>query len=161
MDKKMIIALTLVSLLVLSIIISVYMNKTIDLKFEKIATYNVDVTTEKPKRVWISILSEKYKPFFSSEYVFDNYGIDINSNIDTDKYSYIVTFGHELKQISYCNSFCMSKYLGILPKERIGMVVLSKESTGKVYVYRVKKINIVCDYHSKGENEGKEVVVFK
>ena len=45
-----------------------------------------------------------------------------------------------------------NRVMVIFPKQYIGKVVLCEEDTGKVYIYRVKKMDIDCDYHEREKN---------
>lgn len=99
---------------------------------------------------WFSLRDEKYNGFFTEEYL-RNYGVGF-SDFDYENYTYIVTFGHELKEITYSPKEMKNRVMVIFPKQYIGKVVLCKENTGKVYIYRVKKMDIDCDFHEREKN---------
>lgn len=62
---------------------------------------------------------------------------------DTENYTYIVTFMHELVKLQYSES--QKNYI-FLSKQYRGTFYFSKESKNKIYVYRIKKMYIDFDY---------------
>ena len=77
------------------------------------------------------------------------YAVKNNDDIvfDYDHYTYIVTIGHELINIEYSRSDMKNRIYGIFPKQYVGHVTLKEDLTDKVYIYRIKKMDIDCDYH--------------
>lgn len=102
---------------------------------------------------WISIIDESYDPFYDELYLQNTYGsIRVNQlleGIDKEKYSYIVTMGRELKQIAFVRHEARTKFFGIIPRQYIGKVQLSSQQTNKIYLYQMKKINLVHDQYDQ------------
>ena len=144
----------LIILIIFVLLLGIYYisHKNILISFTPIKTFNTSENMTENDFAWISLISEEYNPLWNAKYVYNKYGIKLDEYINTNKYSYIVTFGRELKSISYCYSDSRTKYFGIIPKEKIGKVILSNEQTPKIYLYQIKKIDIVHDYYGNGEN---------
>ena len=99
---------------------------------------------------WISIIDENFNPFYDEQYLQNTYGPCVNQMlkaIDKDKYSYIVTIGKELERIAFVRSEARTKVLGVIPKQYIGKVQLSSQQTNRIYLYQIKKINLVHDQY--------------
>lgn len=127
-----------------------YFERYIYLDFEYVTTIDVSKkSTEEPPFPWISIIDEQYNPFWNKELLVKQYGkviLNYEDFSDTDKYSYIVTFGKKLRLIAYKPCEARTKYLGLIPKQYIGKVFLDGEAdNSKIYVYKIKKINMVHD----------------
>lgn len=152
MGKKNKIFIIFILLSTLFFIIYEITHNPISLSFNQVTTFDTGEEITNSDFAWISLISDEYAPMWNSEYISNKYGIEIEDYIDTENFSYIVTFGHELKSISYCYSDARTKYFGIIPKEKTGKVVLSNEQTSKIYLYQIKKIDIVHDYYGNGEN---------
>ena len=39
-----------------------------------------------------------------------------------------------------------------IPKQFIGKVELKKDFSNRVYIYKIKKMDIDCDYHDRSKN---------
>ena len=126
----------------------IFYNKDYNLDYTLVYYETCDNTDD--NTYWFSLRDEKYNGFFTEEYL-RNYGVEF-SDFDYENYTYIVTLGHELKRITYSPKEMKNRVMVIFPKQYIGNVVLGKEDTGKVYIYRVKKIDIDCDYHERDNN---------
>ncbi|MBP0960160.1 MAG: hypothetical protein J5992_08545 [Oscillospiraceae bacterium] len=126
----------------------IFYNKDYNLDYTLVYYETCDNTDD--NTYWFSLRDEKYNGFFTEEYL-RNYGVKF-SDFDYENYTYIVTFGHELKGITYSPKKTKNRVMFVFPKQYIGKVVLCKENTGKVYIYRVKKMDIDCDYHERDKN---------
>lgn len=62
---------------------------------------------------------------------------------DTENYTYIITFKHELAKLQYSESLKNDTFLS---KQYRGIFYFSKESKNKIYVYRIQKMYIDFDY---------------
>ncbi len=121
------------------------------LSFEQVAVLDWDKSkstnsiTEELK--WFTILDEDYNPWFDESLLTDQYHVDLSDiRFDTEHYSYVLTVNRELKKISY-------NYLAVDGDHRYyGRVTLGEDTPGKIYIYRIKKINISIDYHYRDNN---------
>ena len=93
--------------------------------------------------VWYTLRSNSFNGLRvkSPEY-FDNI------KLDYDKYTYIVVNDHELKELKYTWKEVNLRKFVIFPDQFVGFATLGKQRTGKTYLYRIKKLNIDCDYHA-------------
>lgn len=126
----------------------IFHNKDYNLKYTLV--YSEFCDNINGDEYWFSLRDEKYNGFFTEGYL-RNYGVEF-SDYDYENYTYIVTLGHELKEITYSPKEMKDRVMVIFPKQYIGKVVLDKNDTGKVYIYRVKKMDIDCDYHERSKN---------
>ncbi len=102
---------------------------------------NYDGTT------WFTLRNKSYDGFYSEEYL-KEFDIDFKQ-FNYDKYTYIVTVGHTMKSISYSYDTMKNRKLLVLPKEFIGKIVLNDKFENKVFIYKIKRIDLDCDYHQK------------
>ena len=120
------------------------------LPFESVAYYKAEGIEKMP--IWFSVRDKKYSGFFD-EKLLSKHCIDYrNGELDLDHYTYIVTCGHKLKDIEYSFSETKNRKLLLIPKQFVGRVVLYYEENSYIYIYRVKKIDIDCDYHDRSRN---------
>ena len=153
--KRKMIVLALVSLIVLAgCLCTAYVRsaKPNYIDFKYVTEIEVDENLlENESFPWMSIIDEKYHPFFNEGYLKNNYGSQILEHedfSDKDKCTYIVTFGRKLDSIAYKRSEARTKYLGFIPRQLIGKVSLSDETDNKIYVYKIQKINLVNDMYN-------------
>lgn len=114
------------------------------LNFEYVTDIDVSEKAVKDQDFpWLSIIDEKYNPFWNKDYLIKHFGEDVlacEDFSDTDKCSYIVTIGRPLCLIGYKLCEARTKYFGLIPRQYIGKVSLSDEiDNSKIYVYRIKK----------------------
>ncbi len=126
-----------------------------DISFECIGAFDV---TEYPENGcstgWLSLRHPDYNGFYSDE-ILNQYRIDMD--LEYDKYTYIITFGYELKQISYSYDTVKNRKILFIPKQFIGKVILLDEFKDKLYIYKIPKMDIDCDIHERN----REVYFFK
>ena len=124
--------------------------KTWTLQFTEIASYDTGrVLTSEETLVWFSLRHDDYQGFFSSD-ILKNLGVDAESMIfDFEQNTYVITIGHELRDIKYRYSTFKKRRFVILPKQAIGIVTLDGSLVNKVFVYRIRKMDIDCDYHDR------------
>ncbi len=72
--------------------------------------------------------------------------------LDRENYTYVVTCGHKLKNISYNLFETKNRKFIVFPKQFVGRVVLEYEESDNIYIYKIKKIDIDCDYHDRARN---------
>lgn len=153
-NKKIFVFLLMFFIVIIGVAFCILnLNKDHFLEFDFVASFDVEEQLiEESAFAWTSLISEEYEPICSIDYIEGQFGIGeaLSKQIDTDKYSYVVVFGNELKTISYNLCDARTKYLGFIPKQKIAKVVLSKNKTSSIYVYRIKKCNIVNDYYGNG-----------
>lgn len=123
------------------------------LTFEQ--TEQISISTDSNHKnglVWFTLRDEKYNGFFSTE-MLDNYGTTSDElNMDFSNYTYIVTLGHKLENISYSFSQMKNRKYLFIPKQFVGIVNLQYEYSPNIYIYRIKKMDIDCDYHEPNKN---------
>ena len=73
-------------------------------------------------------------------------------SFDFSHYTYIVTCGHELRSIKYSLSQTKNRRFLFIPKQFVGIVELQYDPSLYVHIYRVKKLDIDCDYHEMSKN---------
>lgn len=135
---------SIVFLIVFGISILLY-NMTYSLAFE-----NVSECEEPNKNIfiegilWYTVTDEKYQQFFS----IDEIKKSIHYDFDTENYSYIVCRNHQLKKMTFKISNPKKRKFIFFPYEIVGNAVLDKEADNKIYVYRIRKMNITIDYHN-------------
>ena len=101
---------------------------------------------------WFSLLDPNFESDIlgSGTEILDSAGIVYNSdNFDVEHYTYIVTVGHKLKSLKYSFLKCNQRNEFLLPKQFIGHATLDKTQTDKIYIYRIKKMNINFDIHDR------------
>lgn len=117
-----------------------------NLNFEFVEEKTLEVSSEKK---WFTIIDGK----ISDEFVGENINNLVKSEIDTEKmnfnkYNYVVTINHKLKNIKYNYLKCNQRNNFLIPTSIIGDATLEKELTNKIYIYRFDKINISSNWHS-------------
>lgn len=113
------------------------------------ADYNGGYLSENAP-AWFSLLDPNFESdLLGNDFeMLDNAGIVYNSDtFDVERYSYIVTVGHKLKSLKYNFLKCNQRNEFLLPKQFIGYATLDKTQTDRIYIYRIKKMNINCDIH--------------
>lgn len=143
--------LLVIILLVLSIIIigRIFYYKEYVLNFETVA--EIDKGQDDNDLYWFTLRDEEYHGFYGVEMLENlSFNTDDISNIDFDynNYTYVITVGHELKNISYSYSDMKNRKFLVIPKQFVGNVVLDSKGTDKLYIYKIKKMDIDCDYHN-------------
>lgn len=122
----------------------------INLQFEYVdkilIEYNEEINSDTP---WFTVVNEEYAPLFGLGNLQGSYGVDVESvqsDFDLNNYSYVVCYGHELNRLTY--SYLKPKRRkGIIPYELTAKATLSSEKQNYIFIYRIKKANIVCNYH--------------
>ena len=118
-----------------------------NLAFEPITEKTLDISSVNERVKWFTISDNNFEKLDLSDYAEKAIINQLDSElIDTDNYTYIVTIGHRLKGFSYNYTRCSLRRF-IIPTEYIGRATLESQSTGKVYVYKIRKMNIDRDYH--------------
>ncbi|HAY73691.1 MAG TPA: hypothetical protein DCY31_07630 [Ruminococcaceae bacterium] len=87
-------------------------------------------------------------------------GIDPSDlELDTSKYTYIVTLGYDLVSLktSFWHCSLRKEFPPLMPKEYIGITTLKKSD--KIKIYRIRKTNVMYYYH--GSNDPKYVRIIK
>lgn len=125
----------------------IYLRTFKSIEFEQVC--EKQATFERSRHIlWFTLRSSEYSGFYSEESL-DTLGVENYEDIafDYDRYTYIVTIGHELISIEYSRSDMKNRIYGIFGKQYVGHVTLKEEATDKVYIYKIKKMDIDCDYH--------------
>ena len=127
--------------------------KDFKLQFEQVEQISVsDDLVNKNELVWFTLRDGKYNGFFSEE-ILDDYGVSPDKiNMDFSEYTYVITVGHKLENISYSFSQMKNRKFLFIPKQFVGVVNLQYEYSPNLYIYRIKKMDIDCDYHEPNKN---------
>ena len=97
--------------------------------------------------VWRTCSDNSYNKMFESPEYIDDFKLDL------EKYTYVIVNNHKLLEFKYTwKEVSLRKFI-VFPDEYIGFATLSKEETGKQYVYRIKKMNVNADYHNRNIND--------
>lgn len=153
MAKSVNSTLVVLSVLLFLILIILMYKKEFKLSFEQIEQIPVSTNSFSDKElIWFTLRDEKYCSFYSSEILL-NYGVSPDKiNMDFSKYTYVVTIGHELESINYSFSRMKNRKFLFIPKQFVGIVNLQYECSPNLYIYRIKKMDIDCDYHEPNKN---------
>ena len=152
MTKKIVIIISIVILILLVIVFCIYHLPIYrEIKYEVVFEKDAKTDLSDAYLKWFTVRDGKYNGFFDLE-MLESYIGEEHEKLDVVDYTYIVTVGRQLKSISYSYSQMKNRNSIGLPKQFIGKVVLSEEQTNKIYVYKVKKIDIDCDYHNPNIN---------
>lgn len=147
-----VILISIVLLVILVMIIGriFFYNQKYPLDFEKVT--EIKKGQDNNDLYWFTLRDEEYNGFYGIEMLENlSSNIDDVDNIDFDyeNYTYVITIGHELKSISYSYSDMKNRKFLFIPKQFVGDVVLDSMETDKLYIYKIKKMDIDCDYHDK------------
>lgn len=147
------VSIGLLAMVIFIVAVYTYCYKENYIRFCYVTEINVDPKVlEKEQFLWLSVIDEKYNPFFDETYLVGNYGEDILKHekfADKDKFSYIVTFGRKLECVTYKYSEAKPKLVGLVPKQYLGRVTLCGERNNKIYVYKIPKADIICSHHGR------------
>lgn len=143
MKKALIIVL---SVLVLGAGVFGVLSYNRNLKIELIDEKTMEVNCEKK---WFTILDGKISDEFLDKNALNliKPQIDVDK-MDFDKFNYVVTINHKLKNIKYNYLKCNQRKGFFIPTSIIGAATLEKQSTNKIYIYKFDKINISSNWHS-------------
>ena len=107
----------------------------INLQFEYVdkipIEYNEEINSDTP---WFTVVNEEYAPLFGLGNLQGSYGVDVES----------VQSDFDLNNYSYLNP---KRRIGLIPYELTAKATLSSEKQNYIFIYRIKKANIVCNYH--------------
>lgn len=131
---------------------SIY-KKDFELPFEQVEQISASAEAlSENEPVWFTLRDEKYGGFYSSEKLLD-YGVALNDfDLDFSNYTYVITLGHKLESISFSYSKMKNRKFLFVPKQFVGIVKLQYEYSPNIYIYRIKKMDIDCDYHEPSKN---------
>ena len=151
MKKSIKVTLAVLSVALLAVLSAAVYNAKFDLPFEPVERIAVkDIPDSEP--AWFSLRDEKYSGFFTLEKLTE-YGAESSDlSLDFSHYTYIVTCGHELRSIKYSLSQTKNRRFLFIPKRFVGIVELQYDPSPYVYIYRVKRLDIDCDYHEMSKN---------
>lgn len=132
-------------------------NVNFNLKFEYVGTLsgNSTYTSDNSSSLftsWFTIRDQSYNGFYDEgqlDFMVKSKDDLKNYDFDYDNYTYVVTVGHELKKISYSYSQMKNRKFLFIPKQFVGNVILDKNNTDNIYIYRIKKMDIDYDYHDR------------
>ena len=119
-----------------------------------------EISEEMQNIFWFSVSDYENGVISTSPERLRDIGIDPSKlELDTSKYTYIVTIGYDLVSLktSFWHCTLRKEFPPFMPKEYIGTVLL-KESD-KIKIYRIRKTNVVYNYH--GSNDPKYVKIIK
>ncbi len=147
-----IILLIIVILLFFISAISIY-KKEFEISFENVAEIPVENDVlSKQGLTWFSLRDESYNGFYSPE-ILEKYGVDVKDiNWDFSNFTYIITCGHKMDSIRFSFSKMKNRKFIFIPKQFIGILSLKKEETPYLYIYKIQKKDIDCDYHEPQSN---------
>ena len=150
MEKLLKFAILFLLVVLLSVSCVALYNVKFNLPFEPVERIAVKDIPDS-ELAWFSLRDEKYSGFFTLEKLTE-YGADASDlSFDFSHYTYIVTCGHELRSIKYSLSQTKNRRFLFIPKQFVGIVELQYDSSPYVYIYRVKKLDIDCDYHERSK----------
>ena len=141
--------LVIIFLVIMIVLFAVWvLHKKWKLQFVEIDSVDTNrVLTNEEQIMWFTIRHNNYSGFFSID-ILKSYGIEIeDSFFEWDNYTYVFTIGHKLKSIEYSYSIFKNRNIVGFPKQLIGIVTLEANAVNKVFIYRIRKMDIDCDYH--------------
>lgn len=124
-----------------------------NINFEEVYQCSIDINSKVfNETYWFSIRDDSYNGFFDVQYL-DKIGVNYSHlDFDYSKYTYVITIGYELSKISYSYHDMKNRKFIFIPKQFIGKVELKKDFSNRVYIYKIKKMDIDCDYHDRSKN---------
>lgn len=150
LKQKKFIIVVCATVLCLSFFAFMNLYKLCHIKYELVYEFTVNNTQNFDKLPWFTLVDSKYQPFFDEDYLTNENGLNLKENIDYDfdydNYSYIVCCGHKLKELRPTD--VKKRVFLVLPYEISATATLEKEKSNIIYVYRIRKFNIACDYHN-------------
>lgn len=158
-------------ILVIAIILCIcFLKKENEITFEKIGSFDwiKPITSENPPfgTLWWSI-TQKPESYISLASFSDLYkratGLDIMDTyeFDFDNYTYIVVAGHELQSISYNQWDVWGKFTAKYPWYHGKVVLVTAENKNAINIYRIERILITSDQHSRGSVMDRRIVILK
>ena len=78
---------------------------------------------------------------------------------DFDNYTYIVVAGHELQSISYNRWDIWGRFTSKDPWYHGKVVLLPEENKRAINIYRIERILITSDEHSRGSIMDRRIVI--
>lgn len=131
-------------------------------KFTEVYSFDKphEISEEMQNIFWFSVSDYENGVISTSPERLRDIGIDPSKlELDTSKYTYIVTIGYDLVSLktSFWHSTLREEFPPFMPKEYIGITLLKKSD--KIKIYRICKANVVYDYH--GSNDPKYVKIIK
>ncbi len=132
-------------IMLLSVIINLFFlyNYYFEVDFEEV--YRESYPLYEDMIIWHSTRDESLSNSnYTNEEIFS-----VNFNdYDLDNYTYIISYGYELTDISVsCSEIKNSNGLYFVPR-----VIFESERTDTIYIYKTKKINIDYDMHESDRN---------
>lgn len=122
------------------------------IQFDKIYESKVELDSYSDQLVWFTLRDKCFDGFFDIS-MLERLGVDYsNMKIDYNNDTYVVTIGYELVNLSYSYSDMKNRKLGIIPKQFVGKVGLKDEFKEMIYIYKIKRLDIDCDYHDRRKN---------
>lgn len=148
LSKKMIVIVVIV--LAFSIFLGgVLYYMQFNIRFENLDTVKEpEGFTEKIDAVWFTLRDENYKGFFPNDTLSD-YGIEVD--MDFQRYTYVITCGHEMVKLEKSYSKMKNRKFGFLPKQFIGQITLKEADDHMVHIYRIPRMDIDCNYHQRDQ----------
>lgn len=148
--KKKVIFISIIFIMILMLLSVIIYHTNFSLQFEEVGCFDGKINSES-NSVWFTLRDESYSGFYEEtrlENLLKSENEFSNLDFKYDEYTYIITIGHELNKISYTFSQMKNRKLMIIPKQFVGIVDLKKESTEKIYIYKIKRMDIDSDVHS-------------
>lgn len=134
---KMIICILMAALIIVGLVVYFHDFKP---EFTEVYSNSSNGTIKENSPYWICLKDPDYNGFFSTGFL-DQYNVDFN-DWDFEHYTYIVTFGYEMKSIEYSFSDCKNWDFSIFPHNYLGKITLDNNKTDIVHIYKLKKVDI-------------------
>ena len=147
MKKRGIFLLIVFLIIVVIAVLVVLYHKTWNLDFEEEESfeYNHTALTQEDHNntlKWFSLRHNSYQGANSID-TLKRYGVDVEGlHFDFDNYTYIFTVGHRLISIKHNYSIFDQRNVLLLPNRFVGIVTLNKQCEDKIFVYRIRRLNI-------------------
>lgn len=109
-------------------------------EFTEVYAESSDGAIKENSPYWICLKDPDYQGFFAVGFL-EQYNVEYN-DWDFEHYTYIVTFGYEMKNIEYSFSDCKNWEFSILPENYLGKLTLANEKTDIIHIYKLKKVDI-------------------
>lgn len=119
-------------------------------EFTEVYSNSSNGTIKENSPYWICLKDPDYNGFFSIGFL-EQYNVDYDE-WDLEHYTYIVTFGYEMKNIEYSFSDCKNWNYSILPKNYLGKLTLTSEKTDIIHIYKIKKVDIESAFPDGPDN---------
>lgn len=150
--KFRIIIFVVTVMVIICLLVVYFFRYNLDFKEVYSVKYDGGFKTNSP--CFICIKDPNYNGFFDKDFL-KQYDV-VYTNWNFENHTYIVTFGYELKRVSFTFSKCVDSKKSIIPANYQALVTLSKERNEKIHIYELDRIDLESSFP-----DGTDEIVFQ